>query len=37
MENKEFVTCEQAIKLRELVFKERYYQFYDCVGILYDN
>ena len=37
MENKEFVTCEQAIKLRELGFKERCYQFYDCAGTLCDN
>ena len=37
MNDKDFVTLEQAIKLRELGFKERCYQFYDCAGTLCDN
>ena len=37
MNEKELITFEQAVKLKELGFNEKCYQFYDWVGTLRDN
>lgn len=37
MNKEDFITYEQAVKLKKLGFKERCYQHYDTSGIIQDN